>query len=82
MWRLEWTLRAIGDAEKLDSQVRKRLIAALDRLAETGQGDLRRLREERGLWRVRVGDWRIIARAEGRVLRLLRILHRREAYRR
>ena len=39
--------------------------------------------ERRPLWRYRVGGWRIVARIEDDVLRVLvlRIAHRREVYR-
>lgn len=42
---------------------------------------LRRLRGERGFYRLRIGDYRIGLSVEGEEVTLVRILHRREIYR-
>ena len=63
---------------------RVRIAAAIDRLAETPhlgaalKGDLR------GLRRLRVGDYRVVyeVRDEELVVLLVRVAHRRDAYRR
>ena len=63
---------------------RARIVAAIDRLAETPhlgtslKGDLR------GLRRIRVGDYRILyeVRDKELVVLVVRIAHRRDAYRR
>jgi len=34
----------------------------------------------KGYWKLRVGDWRVIYRIDGKVLTILRIGHRREIY--
>jgi mRNA interferase RelE/StbE len=34
----------------------------------------------KGYWKLRVGDWRIIYKIEGKILTILRIGHRREIY--
>jgi mRNA-degrading endonuclease RelE of RelBE toxin-antitoxin system len=36
----------------------------------------------KGAYRFRVGDWRVLVRAEGEVLRVFRIDHRRDVYER
>ena len=63
---------------------RTRIVAAIDRLAETPhlgaalKGDLR------GLRRLRVGDYRVVyeIRDEELVVLVVRVAHRRDAYRR
>ena len=63
---------------------RTRIVAAIDRLAETPhlgaalKGDLR------GLRRLRVGDYRVVyeVRDEELVVMVVRVAHRRDAYRR
>ena len=63
---------------------RTRIVAAIDRLAETPhlgaalKGDLR------GLRRLRVGDYRVVyeIRDEELVVLVIRVAHRRDAYRR
>lgn len=41
--RLVWTERGLDDLRKLDSQMRDRVLAAVERLGDTGQGDVKRL---------------------------------------
>ena len=52
-------------------------------LAGTGHGDVVKLRGYEGEWRLRVGQWRVrlAFEHETRTIRVLRVLHRREAYR-
>ena len=82
-WRLEWTERAVKDAEGLDRPVKERVVAALERLAATGQGDVRRLHGQKTEWRLRVGDRRVRFAFDylGKRLVVLRILPSGRAYR-
>ena len=62
-WRAEWTQRALKDVARLDRPMRERIVAAVERFAETGMGDVRRLRgKEQEIYRLRVGEWRILFR--------------------
>jgi mRNA-degrading endonuclease RelE of RelBE toxin-antitoxin system len=83
IWQLEWTEHAPKDARRLDRQVRTRVVRALDRLAETGQGDLIRLKDRRRQLRLRVGDWRVglTELPETSVLRVDWVRPRGRAYR-
>jgi mRNA-degrading endonuclease RelE of RelBE toxin-antitoxin system len=58
-----------------------RVFTALHRLAETGEGDVKRLRSETEELRLRVGDYRVRFTEESGTLHILRVLHRKEAYR-
>ena len=68
---------------RLEAPVRRRVSAAVDRLAYSRRGDVQRVRGVTGEWRLRVGDWRVFLNFDGREKRILilRIRHRREAYR-
>lgn len=88
-WRIEIDAHAERELAKLDPQPARRILAFLrDRLAPAD--DPRRLGQalrgsKRGdVWKDRVGDDRIVAAIEDRVVRILvlRIGHRREVYRR
>ena len=88
-WRIEFERGAEQDLRKLDRAAARRIlsflrtrIAAVENPRSTGVA-LRRGSGPR-FWRYRVGDYRIVARIEDDVLRILviRIAHRREAYRR
>ncbi|MBI4677272.1 MAG: type II toxin-antitoxin system RelE/ParE family toxin [Elusimicrobia bacterium] len=87
-WRIEFDPAAAQELDKLDPQVARRILKFLsERVASSS--DPRRLGEAlKGsklgeLWKYRVGDYRIIARIEDRLLLILivRIGNRREIYR-
>jgi mRNA interferase RelE/StbE len=83
-WTIEWTDRARRDLRRLDQQVAQRVIRAVERLAETEQGDVRRLESVRPPeWRLRVGDWRVrfAFNYATRTIAVLRVLPRGPAYR-
>jgi mRNA interferase RelE/StbE len=64
---------------KLTADVRARIKAKLDMFAETGIGDVKRLRGRAGS-RLRVGDWRAIFYTEGNTIVVAAVGHRREIY--
>ena len=85
-WRIEWDERAIHDAKKLEPEVRKRIVAYLRERIATDQ-DPRRfgkplLADKSGLWRYRVGDYRIDCRIETErvVVLVLAVGHRSTVY--
>lgn len=86
-WTVEWDERAVKDAQQLDKAVRRRIFNYLgDRIAtpEDPQRFGKALSGDKaGLWRYRVGDYRIICLIEHarHVVLVLAVRHRREAYR-
>ena len=87
-WSIEFDRQASGELDDLDGQVAKRILKFLNqRLAQLE--DPRTIGESlRGpiwgeYWKYRVGDYRIIANIEDRLIRILvvRIGNRREVYR-
>ena len=80
---IQWHHRADTDLARLDRPVRERILTAINRLAETGRGDLIKLQGHEEEWRLRVVDWRIrlVFVDGGNSIRILRVMHRREAYR-
>ncbi|HKV07016.1 MAG TPA: type II toxin-antitoxin system RelE/ParE family toxin [Thermoanaerobaculia bacterium] len=58
--RAEWTKQALKEAARLDATTRQRILAAIKRLCEENQGDVRRLQGMDEVYRLRVGDWRVI----------------------
>lgn len=86
MWRVEFTADAARDLRRLDTQVARDILAYV-RTRLTTADDPRRfgkaLRgEKQGLWRYRIGDYRLICLIEDRVLTILvlRAAHRKEVY--
>jgi mRNA interferase RelE/StbE len=81
-WALEFERRAERDLTRLDPQIARRIIAALDRLRDRGPSlDLRRLQGS-DEWRLRVGDWRVRLELdfETRTVVVVRVLPRGRAY--
>ena len=87
-WSVEFRQSAFRQLEKLDRQVQRRIVDFLNERV-TGGVDPRlqgkALQGERqGLWRYRVGDYRIICEIQDHrlVVLVLSLGHRREIYRR
>jgi mRNA interferase RelE/StbE len=81
-WSLEFERRAERDLERLDPQIARRVVVALERLRERDSSlDLRRLRGS-DEWRLRVGDWRVRLALDfdARTVIVVRILPRGRAY--
>jgi mRNA interferase RelE/StbE len=74
-----FTAAATRQWHDLAADVRRRLNAKLTSFAQTGQGDVKRLKGGAGS-RLRVGDWRIIFYTEGNVIVVVAVGHRREIY--
>jgi len=80
---IEWTEAALSDLEKLDRQVAKRILRKLEWCSK----NFARLIPEplsgalKGVYKLRVGDWRVIYTLEGNTVVIQAIGHRREIYR-
>jgi mRNA interferase RelE/StbE len=64
---------------KLSSDIRGRIDKRLTEFAETGHGDVKRLKGRDGL-RLRVGDWRVIFYEDQDTIVIAAVGHRREIY--
>jgi mRNA-degrading endonuclease RelE of RelBE toxin-antitoxin system len=66
----------------LDKTAARRIQTGVERFAETGSGNIKRLQgSEPPEYRLLVGDWRVRFHRTEKIIRILRVLHRREAYR-
>ena len=82
MRRIIWSDDARADVRRIDRETAMRIFAAFLRFAETGEGDIKKLKGESEDLRLRVGDYRIRFTEEpDDVLRIHAVRHRREAYR-
>jgi len=86
-WRIEYADTAKGRLAKLDKPTALRILAYMDERV-AGLKDPRRLAKRLSgplgdLWRFRVGDYRVICEIRRDLLRVLvlRVAHRRDAYR-
>ena len=68
----------------LDSPIQRRIAARIDALADTPRpSGAKKLQGEKGTWRVRVGDYRILYEVvdERVIVLVVKVGHRREVYR-
>lgn len=77
---IEWRPRARKDLGRLDPEVHSRVIDAVGRLSEDQTGVRRLEGYKPALFRVRVGDWRILFTIEAGVATIQRVLPRDKAY--
>lgn len=77
-----WEAQAKAHLRAIDQATALRILHALARYLETGEGDVKRLRGiEPPEFRLRVGDYRVRFHDLGDTLRITGVKHRREAYR-
>lgn len=66
----------------LDRGMARRVKAAVERFAETGAGNVKRLQGiDPPEYRLRVGNWRVRFELESETVRILRVRDRKDAYR-
>ncbi len=82
MRKIIWSEGARIDVRRIDRSTAMRIFTAIQRFAESGEGDIKELRGESGELRLRVGDYRVrfTNEADG-AIRIHAVRHRREAYR-
>ena len=83
MYSIELLPSAAKALAKLDRPIQLRIARRLDRLAVEPRADAAKLRGASDIWRVRIGDYRVIYQIEDGRLRglVIRIGHRRDIYR-
>jgi mRNA-degrading endonuclease RelE of RelBE toxin-antitoxin system len=80
--RLVLSTQAQADLAALDRAVALRIMGAIHRFAATGAGNVHGLHSlHPPEFRLRVGDWRVRFHDHGDWIDILRVRHRREAYR-
>jgi mRNA interferase RelE/StbE len=86
VWTIEYTDKALAQLRKMDRQTARRIldhldkrIAYLDDPRTTGKGLTGPLG---GLWRYRIGDYRVICRIDDRTIRIVVLTagHRKNVY--
>jgi mRNA interferase RelE/StbE len=83
IWIVRISDTAQGDLDALDDVVCGRVLKAIDGFATRGVGNVISMRGQPGMYRQRVGDWRVLftlERANGELV-VHRVGHRREIYR-
>ncbi len=80
--QIEWTEEARSDIRALDRPTAMHIFEGIHRYALTGEGDVKTLEgKHAGKLRLRLGSYRIFFRSDHKLLWMLAVKHRREAYR-
>ncbi len=81
--RIEYGVLALKALQRMDRKTGARIVGKIERLAiDPGSlaNNIRRLKGEKALMRLRVGDWRVIYSEELVVLHIIRIAPRGTVY--
>ena len=86
MIQILFTAQAEKQIAKLDRNVKLRIISSLERLREAYPvGDMRKMQGYDDLWRLRVGDYRVVMQIDlvtaSITITVIRVGHRKEVYR-
>jgi len=86
VYRIEFTRSSKAEFEKLPQKVQDRVLEALTFLSQNPFSDMLRIKKLKGvenLYRIRIGDYRILyeVRSDVLVVLIIKIGHRREVYR-
>ena len=82
MTEVVWTNRARDDLKRLAPRFQDDIAAGVTRYANQQHGDVKKLRGAlAGLFRLRVGDYRVFFALENGQIVVSRVLHRQSAYR-
>jgi mRNA-degrading endonuclease RelE of RelBE toxin-antitoxin system len=57
--KIIFTIPAQADVRRIDRETAMRILTALHRFAEAGEGDVKKFQGESGELRLRVGDYRV-----------------------
>jgi len=77
-----WSPEGRADLRAIDRETALHILRTIDSYLSTGAGDVKKLRPPRHEFRLRVGDYRVLfLPKEGLAIEVLRVLHRKEAYR-
>ena len=86
MWKIEWDSKALKEAKKLDRDARKKIVEYLENRVLASQDPYslgKPLKGNKaGIWRYRVGNYRILCKIENQALVILVIAvgHRKDIY--
>lgn len=74
-----WSPNSRKELEKLERETQNRIIDKVEKFHTKDRGDVKKIAE--GLWRLRVGDYRVYYHQKEGDIYVLRVTHRKHAYR-
>ncbi len=79
-FQIEYGASALDDLDGLPDRERVQVLRKIERLKFGLQGNIKRLREAESMFRLRMGDYRILFDVEEDVIIIRRIGHRKDVY--
>jgi mRNA-degrading endonuclease RelE of RelBE toxin-antitoxin system len=77
-----WPESARAELRAIERETAIRILRALDRYGNSGEGDVRALTGQwQGYFRIRVGDYRVIFMGAPEEITIVRVRHRFDVYR-
>ena len=79
-FRIEYGPSALDDLDSLPPRVRTQVLRKIERLEHGIQGNIKCLHDAEAMYRLRMGDYRILFDTEGDVIVIRRIGNRKDVY--
>ena len=79
-FQIEYGPSALGDLDGLPARERAQVLRKIERLENGLHGNIKRLHEAEAMYRLRMGDYRVLFDVEGGVIVIRRIGNRKDVY--
>jgi mRNA interferase RelE/StbE len=79
-FQIEYGASALDDLDGLPARERAQVLRKIERLHLGLHGDIKRLHEAEAMYRLRMGDYRVLFDVEGGVIVIRRIGNRKDVY--
>jgi mRNA interferase RelE/StbE len=79
-FQIEYGASVLKDLDELPARERAQVLRKIERLQSGLQGDIKRLHEAEAMYRLRMGDYRILFDVVGGVIVIRRIGNRKDVY--
>jgi len=79
-FQIEYGVSALEDLDGLPARERAQVLRKIERLHFGLHGDIKRLHQAEAIYRLRMGDYRVLFDVEGGVIVIRRVGNRRDVY--
>jgi mRNA interferase RelE/StbE len=79
-YRIEYGASALEDLDRLPARMRAQILRKIERMEHGLHGNIKRLHAAEAVYRLRMGDYRILFDTEGDVIVIRRIGNRKDVY--
>ena len=79
-YAIEYGPSAVDDLDRLPVRERAQILRKIERLRHGLQGDLKRLHQADAMYRLRMGDYRVLFDVTGAVIVIRRVGNRKDVY--